>query len=401
MRDVVILDAVRTAVGKLGGSLKDVEADRLAEACIRELLSRNPAIEPARIDEVIFGQAKQSADISNLARVASLRAGIPISTPGYTIHRQCGSGLQVINSAAMQIQTGNADIILCGGAESMSTAPYYVNGVRFGVRAGNIQLKDPNVASQPGSQPVEIYGDLKMGETAENIARDYGMTRDELDSYSLQSQERAMSAINEGRFKGQIVPYVIRGRKQDTVFDTDEHPRITSMESLAKLKPAFVNGGMVTAGNSSGRNDGAAALLVMAKETAKELGYKSGLRVVSFAAAGVDPTRMGLGPIPATQKALEKAGLTIDEIDVIELNEAFASQTLAFYREFGIDTKDPRVNPNGGAIALGHPIGGTGSILMTKLFHELGRQKARYGLETLCIAGGMGVATIVEQIDIK
>lgn len=399
MNDTVIVDGVRTAIGNIGGTLSTVTPDILAEKCIRQLLVRNDKICPEEISEVILGQAKQTCDISNIARVSSLKSGIPIEVPGYTIHRQCGSGLQSINTGALQIMTGNADIIICGGAESMSTAPYYVSGVRFGVKAGNIELKDPNVASQPGSQPYDEYGDLKMGITAENIAEKYGMTREELDSYSLQSQQRAKNAIDNGLFKSEIVPITIKQKKAEIVFDTDEHPRESSMEGLGKLRPAFKDNGLVTAGNSSGRNDGAAALLLMSIDKAKEKGYTTGLKVVSFAASGVDPRYMGLGPIPATRKALEKANLKIEDIDCIELNEAFASQTLAFYKEFNIDVNTTKINPNGGAIALGHPIGATGAILATKLLHQMNRTNAKYGLVTLCIAGGMGIATVFEKIN--
>ena len=399
MREVVIVDSVRTPIGALGGSMKDLPADVLAAEVIKELLRRSK-LDSNEIDEVILGQAKQTADISNIARVASLRAGIPLHVPGYTIHRQCGSGLQSINTATQQIQTGNAEVVLCGGAESMSTAPYYVSGVRFGVKAGNIELRDPNTASQPGSQPYEEYGDLTMGYTAENIAETYGISREEQDLFALQSQERAHKAIIEGKFKDEIVPLNIKQGKKVVLFDTDEYPRETSLEALAKLKAVFKSTGSVTAGNASGRNDGAAVLLTMTKEKAVELGYTQGLKIVSFAAVGVDPNYMGLGPIPATVKALEKAGLTMEEIDVIELNEAFAAQALAFYKEFHIEITSEKVNPNGGAISLGHPIGATGAILMTKLMHEMKRRNARYGLVTLCIAGGLGITTIVELVNL-
>ncbi len=396
MEDAVIVAGVRTAIGKLMGSLESQTPDCLAAAVIGELLRRTN-VEGQDVDEVIFGQAKQTADCSNVARVAALRAGIPETVPGYTVHRQCGSGVQALNSAAMQIQTNNARIIIAGGVESMSTAPYYVNGIRGGIKAGNLVLKDPNTESQPGSQPIEKYGDLRMGMTAENIAQQYGITRQEQDLFALQSQERAAQAVKEGVFREEIVPYEVKRKKQTILFDQDEHLRQTSMEALGKLQPAFKAGGSVTAGNSSGRNDGAAALMVMAKQTAREMGFREAYRVVSFASAGVEPQLMGLGPIPATRQALEKAGLELEQMDVIELNEAFAAQALAFFREFKLDYRDPRVNPNGGAIAMGHPIGGTGAILLTKLIHEMHRKEARFGLVTLCIAGGMGIATILER----
>lgn len=397
MKNVVIVESVRTAIGKLGGSMKNVTADYLGEYVIRDLVSKT-GIDVNQIDEVILGQAKQSADISNIARVSSIRAGLPLSIPGYTVHRQCGSGLQSINSAVQQIQSENGDIIIAGGAESMSTAPYYVSGVRFGVTAGNIVLKDPNTASQPGSQPSEVYGeDITMGWTSDNVAKEYELTRLQQDEFAFQSQQRAQKAISEGYFKDEIVPVEIKERKNTFTFDTDEHPRETSIEKLGKLRSVFSKDGTTTAGNASGRNDGAAAVLVMSEEKANEFGCTEGVRVVAQASAGVEPTTMGLGPIPATQKALEKAGLTIEDIDVIELNEAFAGQALAFLKEFNLPFDTEKVNPNGGAIALGHPIGATGAILMTKLMHELKRTGKRYGLVTLCIAGGMGIATIVEN----
>lgn len=396
----VIVDSVRTAIGNMGGALQNVTADVLASRVIETLMEKNP-VHGDEVDEVILGQAKQNCDISNIARVAGLKAGLSQSVPGFTVHRQCGSGLQAINCAVMQIETENSQIILAGGVESMSTAPYYVSGVRFGTRAGNVQLKDPNTASQPGSQPYEIYGDLTMGMTAENIAEKYGITREEQDRFALMSQERAQAAIMSGKFKDEIVPLEVKNKKTTLVFDTDEHPRDTSLELLGHLRPAFKAEGCVTAGNSSSRNDGAGAQLVMTEERARALGYKTGFRVVAFTAVGVDPVTMGLGPIPATKKALVKSGMTMDDLDVVELNEAFAAQSVAFYKEFGLELEDPRVNPNGGAIALGHPIGATGSILATKLFHEMVRQEnARYGLVTLCIAGGMGIATIFEKVSL-
>lgn len=401
MKNVVIVDSVRTAIGKLGGAMKEVTADYLGEYVIRELLERTQ-VDANEIDEVILGQAKQSADISNVARVSSLRAGLPLSVPGYTLHRQCGSGLQSINSAVQQIQSENADIVIAGGVESMSTAPYYVSGVRFGVTAGNVELRDPNTASQPGSQPQEVYGTaITMGWTSDNVAKQYEITREEQDAYALRSQQRAQHAIEVGLFADQIVPVEMKQRKKVITFNVDEHPRETTMEALAKLRPVFSPDGTTTAGNASGRNDGAAALLVMSEDKAKELGYTKGVRVVAQAAAGVDPVTMGLGPIPATRKALEKARLTIDDIDVVELNEAFAAQTLAFFKEFNLPYDSEKVNPNGGAIALGHPIGATGAILMTKLMHELQRTGKRYGLVTLCIAGGIGIATIVENLSVS
>lgn len=398
LKNVVIVDSVRLAVGKLGGTLINETADRLAAKVIDELVKRIN-LDTSKVDEVIFGQAKQTSDISNLARVASLRAGIPIEVPGYTLHRQCGSGLQAINSAAQQIMAGYADIIIAGGAESMSTAPYYVNGIRFGTKAGNIDLKDPNTASQPGSQPIEIYGELNMGLTAENVAERYGITREEQDEFALRSQTKTNQAIKNGYFEKEIVPYEVKVRKETLEFKVDEYPKETSLEKLSKLAPVFKKGGTVTAGNASGRNDGASALLVMSEEKAKELDYQPKARIITQAAAGLRPDEMGMGPAVAIKKALLQTDLTVDDLDVIELNEAFASQAVACVRVLGLDIE--KVNPNGGAISMGHPIGATGAILMTKLLHELERTGKRYGCVTLCIAGGLGIATIVENLQAK
>lgn len=394
MKEVVIVEGVRTAIGKLGGSLLNETADILGSTVIRELLNRTQ-LDPSLIDEVILGQAKQSADQSNVARLASLRAELPITVPGYTVHRQCGSGLQSINNAAQQIALGYSDIIIAGGTESMSTAPYYLRNARYGYGVGNAVMLDPNTESQPGSQPFEVYGISTMGETAENLAEKYSISREEQDAFAHLSQERTAKAIQEGYFDKQIVPYEVKKRKSIEIFEKDEHPFLTSKEKLSTLKPVFRKGGTVTAGNSSGRNDGAAVLLIMSNEKALELGYKPKVKILAQAAAGVDPSIMGIGPVPATLKALKQANLSIQDIDIIELNEAFAAQSIAVINELGLDIN--RVNPNGGAIAMGHPIGATGAILMTKLIHELERTGKRYGLVTLCIAGGLGVSTIVEN----
>lgn len=395
MKEVVIVDGVRTAIGRMGGTLKDVEVDFLAAKVIREILRRTE-IEDGDVDEVILGHAKQSSDNPNLARLALLRAGMPVEIPGYTVHRQCGSGLQAIHNAVQQIQCGLADVIVAGGAESMSTAPYYIRGARYGLIAGNGEIVDPNTESQPRAQPIEVYGHLTMGLTAENLAEQYDISREAQDAYALESQTRAARAIEAGLFKDEIVPYEVKQRKQTIVFDTDEHPRKTSMEKLAKLKPVFKEGGTVTAGNASGRNDAASALLIMSREMAEARGLKPKARVVAQASAGVRPDIMGIGPVPATKKALQMAGLSLEAIDLIELNEAFAAQTLAVMQEMGMDHE--KVNVNGGAIALGHPIGATGAILMTKLIHELERRGGRYGLVTLCVGGGQGISCIVENL---
>lgn len=395
MRDVVIVDGVRTAIGRMGGTLKDVEVDFLSERVMREALKRSQ-VHGEDIDEVVWGHAKQSSDVPNLARLAALRADLSIKVPGYTVHRQCGSGLQAINNAAQQIMCGLDEIILAGGAESMSTAPYYLRKARYGYEAGNAEIVDPNTESQPRAQPIEVYGHLTMGLTAENLAEKYGISREEQDQFAMLSQDKAIQAIQSGTFKPEIIPYEMKKRKETIIFDTDEHPRQTSMEKLAELKAVFKKGGTVTAGNASGRNDGAGAVVVMSAEEAQRRGLKPRLRIVSHASAGVSPEIMGIGPVPSTLKALKIAGLSMKDIDLIELNEAFAAQALAVVKELQIDMA--KLNVNGGAIALGHPIGGTGAILMVKLMNELERRGKRYGLITMCVGGGQGISTIVENL---
>lgn len=397
MRNVVIVDSVRTAVGRIGGSIKDVQVDFLAAKVIEEIVSRT-GVEKKDIDEVIMGQTKQSTDAPNLARLALLRAGLPVELPGYTVHRQCGSGLQAINNSAQQIMCGLADVIIAGGAESMSTAPYYIRNARYGLGGGNSLLLDPNTESQPRSQPFEIYGNLTMGFTAENLAEQYAISREEQDEFALRSQELANQAIQEEHFKKEIVSYEIKLRNGVKIFDQDEHPRLTSIEKLSALKPVFKEGGTVTAGNSSGRNDGASAVLVMSEDKALKYGFKPKARIISQAVSGVSPEIMGIGPVEATKKALSRAGISLEQVGLIELNEAFAAQALAVIKELNMDLE--RVNVNGGAIALGHPLGATGAILMTKLLHEMERRGEKYGLVTLCIGGGQGISTIVENCNV-
>lgn len=397
MKNVLIVDSVRTAVGRIGGSLRDVDVDFLAAKVIEEVINRTGVVKED-IDEVIIGQAKQSTDAPNLARLALLRAGLPIEVTGYTVHRQCGSGLQAINNGAQQIMCGLSDIVIAGGAESMSRAPFYIRNGRYGFGVGNTEILDSNTESQPRSQPVETYGNLTMGMTAENLAEKYQISREEQDELALRSQVLAQAAIKEGRFNSQIIPYEVKQRKHSFIFDKDEHPRETNMEKLRNLKPVFKENGTVTAGNTSGRNDGAGAVLLMTDEAAQKYELKPKARVIAQAVAGVSPEIMGIGPAPATRKALKQAGLTLDDISLIELNEAFAAQALAVIKELGLDLN--RVNVNGGAIALGHPIGGSGAVLMTKLLHELERRGERYGLATFCIGGGLGITTIVENLQV-
>ncbi|GAB6171582.1 acetyl-CoA C-acetyltransferase [Paradesulfitobacterium aromaticivorans] len=395
MQEAVILAGVRTAVGRVGGSLQDVEVDFLAARVIREVLERS-GIPDQAVDEVILGQTKQSSDNPNLARLALLRANMPEDVPAYTVHRQCGSGLTAVNNAVQAIWSGYSDVVIAGGAESMSTAPYYLRNARYGYRMGNAEILDPNTESQPRCQPEDRYGRLTMGLTAENLAEKYNISRQEQDEFALMSQERALRAIRNGLFKEEIVPYEVKQKKGVTVFDTDEHPRETTLAQLAKLPPVFKDGGSVTAGNSSGRNDGAAVVIIATPEKAKEFGLKPIAKVIGMGARGVSPQIMGIGPVPSTQAALKMTGLSLGQIDLIELNEAFAAQTLAVVKELGLDLA--KTNVNGGAIALGHPLGATGAIILVKLLNELRRRGKKYGLATLCIGGGMGISTIVENL---
>ncbi len=394
MTDVVIVSAVRTALGRLGGALKDVQPEDLAQVVITAAVER-AGVEPAEVDEVVMGQTKQSADAANLARVAALKAGFPVSVPAYTVMRQCGSGLQAVGNALQAIRAGDAEIVVAGGVENMSLAPYYLRGARFGFRLGNSVLVDPNTESQPRSQPYEVYGDLTMGLTAENLVERYGITREEQDVFALRSQERAFAAIDAGRFDDEIVPVPVpAGKGPATAFVVDEYPRHTSLEQLAALQPFFKDGGTVTPGNSSGRNDGAACLVLMSADAARARGVAPLATIRGHAVAGVDPRYMGIGPVPASRKALERAGLTLADIGLVEINEAFAAQMIACVRELGLD--EETLNVNGGAIALGHPLGCSGARILTTLIHEMRKRGTRYGLAGICIAGGQGMATIIE-----
>ncbi|MBX9970746.1 thiolase family protein [Priestia aryabhattai] len=397
MKDAVIVESVRTPIGKLGGALSNVLVDFLAAKVIKEVVNRSE-LDPGLVDEVILGQAKQNADSSNLARLALLRAELPVQIPGYTLHRQCGSGLQAINNADMQIKLGLSDVVIAGGAESMSTAPYYIRQARYGYRSGNGLLLDPNIESQPYSQPIEEYGPLRMGDTAENLAKRYKIDRVEQDEFALRSQELAQRAIINGLFKSEIVPYEVNNRKDSFLFESDEHPRSTTLEKLSTLKPVFNPNGTVTAGNASGRNDAASAVLMMSESIARERGFTPKARIVAHASSGVSPEIMGIGPVYSTQKALNMSGLCLEDIGLIELNEAFSAQALAVIKELNLNLET--VNVNGGAIALGHPIGATGAILTTKLLHEMERRGEKYGLVTLCIAGGQGITTIFENLQV-
>jgi len=396
MEQVVIVSAVRTAVGKIGGSLRDVQADDLAKIVMQECI-RRAQIDPETIDEVIFGQTKQSSDSANLARVAALKAGIPIHVPAYTVMRQCASGLQAVNNAAQAIMSGQANTIVAGGTESMSSSVYYLRNARYGYNAGNSVLYDSNIESQYHCQPIEIYGKLNMGLTAENVAVKYGISREEQDMFAMGSQEKAHAAIKTGKFVDEILPVTIPKKKGTSViFDTDEFPRLSTMEQLAKLKPAFKDDGTVTAGNSSGRNDGAASLVIMSASEAQRRNIKPLAILRSHAVVGVPPEIMGIGPVYAVQKALKLAGLNLGDIGLIELNEAFAAQSLACIKELNLNTDI--LNVNGGSIAIGHALGSTGARILTTLLYEMRRRKVKYGLTSLCIGGGMGIADIIELV---
>lgn len=399
MKDVVIVEACRTAVGSMGGSLRPLDADDLAQAAIGGVLERS-GVDPSVIDEVIMGHCRQSSDNPNIARIAALRCGIPESVSAYTVMRQCASGMTAVAGGATAIAAGVNDVVLAGGTESMSNAVFYIRNARWGVGTGNTTLIDSLTEGQFRSQPQDIYGTFNMGMTADNVAEKLSISREDQDKFALASQEKALTAIREGRFMDEIVPVTVpQGRKKDPViFDTDEFPRETSLEKLAKLKPVFRTdgSGTVTAGNSSGRNDGASALLLMSAEKAKELGLKPLAAIRGHATAGIDPRIMGLGPVPAVKKLLKQTGISMSDIQLIELNEAFAAQAVGCIRELGFN--EEIVNVNGGAIALGHPVGSSGARIVVTLIHEMRRRGLRHGLATLCIAGGMGQAMLVEAL---
>ena len=396
MRDVVIVEACRTAVGSFGGTIKDVMAEELARVVIQGILDRS-GIAPKEIDEVIMGHCRQSSDNPNIARIAALRCGIPEETPAYTVMRQCASAMSAVVTGVMSVQVGDNDVVIAGGTESMSSGVFYLRHPRFGLGTGNVTLYDSVTEGQFQSQPQETYGVFNMGVTADNVAKKLNISREDADIFALQSQERAAKAIADGKFLDEIVPVVIPQRKGDpVVFDVDEFPRSTSLEKLAKLKPAFGNDGVTTAGNACGRNDGASVLLIMTPEKAAELGLKPLARFVSYATVGIDPRIMGLGPVEAVKKALKRAEMTLEQIELIELNEAFAAQALGCIRELGLNQEI--VNVNGGAVALGHPVGSSGCRLIVTLLYEMIRRGSKYGLASLCIAGGMGQATIIETL---
>ncbi|HEY1113126.1 MAG TPA: acetyl-CoA C-acyltransferase [Chitinophagaceae bacterium] len=398
MRNVYVIDAVRTPIGKYAGALSSVRPDDLLAGVIRELMARNPNVDPTAIEDVIAGDANQAGeDNRNVARMAALLAGLPVTIPGNTVNRLCASGLQAIMDGARQIECDDAELIIACGVESMSRAPFVmpkatspfqrtpeVYDTTLGWRFVNNKLQD-------------VHYPYSMGETGENVARQWGISREAQDAFALESQEKYFAALERGAWKDEIVPVAVEGGKGSvTLVDTDEHPRRTTLEKLASLKPAFVKDGTVTAGNSSGINDGAAAMLLASEAAVKKYGLQPIAKVIAGAVAGVDPAIMGIGPVPATQKALRRASLSIANMDLIELNEAFAAQSLACIHDLQIDRA--RVNVNGGAIALGHPLGCSGVRLSTTLVHEMKRRGSKYGLATMCVGVGQGASIIFEGV---
>jgi 3-oxoadipyl-CoA thiolase len=400
LREAWIVAALRSPFGRYGGVLASVRPDDLAAAVIRALVERS-GIDPALIEDVILGCANQGGeDNRNVARMAALLAGLPVEVAGLTVNRLCGSGLQALNSAAHAIGSGDGEVFIAGGVESMSRAPFVMLKPETGFERGDRALVDTTLGWRFVNPALAAaHHPYSMGETGENVAEKLGVSREDQDAFALASQRKAAAAIAEGRYRDQLVAIPVPQRKGDPILvDVDEHPRPdTTAEALARLRPAFRQGGSVTAGNASGINDGASAVLVVEAERARALGLRPMARVVATAVAGVDPAVMGLGPIPATRKALQRAGLTVDDLDLVELNEAFASQSVACIRELGLDPD--RVNVDGGAIALGHPLGASGGRLVTTLVHGLRRTGGRYGLASMCIGVGQGIATIVERID--
>ena len=396
MEQVYLMGAVRTAIGKYGGSLKNVPAHELGALVIREALER-AQVPGEWVDEVILGEVRQSTEASNIARCALLEAGLPETVPGFTVNRLCASAMQAILCGCQEIWTGQAQTIVAGGTENMSRAPIYLRGTRWGGNKNT--LVDSNIEAGSTAAPASIYGtELSMTRTAENVAERFHITREEQDAFSVESQRRAAAAIQAGYFRKEIVPVHVKEKKNEFIFDTDEFVKpSTNMEVLAKLRSIVKPGGTVTAGNSCGLNDGAAAVVLMGEEKMREAGLKPLARIIDVTAAALDPTIMGYGPYYATKKILQRTGMSLDQIDLIELNEAFASQAVACIRDLGLDPE--KVNISGGAIALGHPLGCTGARLVVTLLHNLQRTGGRYGLATLCIGGGQSMAAIIERLD--
>jgi acetyl-CoA C-acetyltransferase len=393
MNNPVIVAAKRTAIGAYGGTLSSISAAELGRMVTQQVI-KDTGINPAAFDEVLLGCVLQGGLGQNVARQVSVNSGIPIEVPAMTINQVCGSGLRSVSLAAQTIISGDNDVVLAGGCENMSRAAYVQDNVRFGAKMGNVAMRDMMI----GDALTDVFSNVHMGITAENIAEKYGISRQEQDEFAAYSQQKAQDAIESGKFREEIVPVAIPQRKKDDIiFDTDEHPRFgTTAQSLAKLRPAFKADGTVTAGNASGINDGACALIVMSAGKASELGIKPMAEIVSFASVGVDPSIMGIGPVPASRLALKKAGLTISDIDLFELNEAFAAQSLAVLKDLQIPIE--KVNVNGGAIAIGHPVGASGARILTTLIYEMIRRNSQYGLASLCVGGGMGVSMIIKTV---
>lgn len=399
MNTPVIIDAIRTPIGRIGGALKEVRPDDLGALVIQKLLERNP-LDVGTIDDVMMGCANQAGeDNRNVARMSLLLAGLPVEVPGVTVNRLCGSGLEAVNQSANAIKAGAGEVYIAGGLESMTRAPLVMMKPGAAFQRGNQQLVDTTLGWRLVNDKMnELYPPISLGETAEKVAEQYGISREAQDEFALRSQQNYERALAEGKWAAEIVPVELRGRKGDvTLFDRDEHARPeTTIEQLQKLKPAFQANGTVTAGNSSGLNDGASALLIMEQKAALAAGLKPRARIVASAVAGVDPSVMGIGPIPATHKALKQAGLSLADIDLFEFNEAFAAQAVACVQELGVNPD--LVNVNGGAIALGHPLGASGARILTTLLYEMERREARYGLAAMCIGVGQGIATIIERV---
>ena len=402
MADAVICEPLRTPVGGFGGALRDVAPQELAATVIRELVRRT-GITADQVDDVVFGHCYPTMDAPAIGRVAALDAGLEVTVPGIQVDRRCGSGLQAVLYAAMAVQTGGASLVLAGGAESMSGATYYSQAPRWGTKAGGFEFKDALAEGRvhAGGKNHPVWGG--MIETAENVRKRYSIGREEQDRLAVRSHEKATAAVKEGRYVDELVPVTVPGRKSSTVVDADEHIRPdAALDSLAKLRPIMGKSdpeATVTAGNASGQNDGAAACIVTTPDHAEQLGLRPLARLVSWGLAGVGPEVMGIGPVPATSAALSRAGLSLSDIDVIELNEAFAAQALGVGREWGIDlVTDERVNPNGSGISLGHPVGATGVRILATMLREMDRREARYGLETMCIGGGQGLAAVFERV---
>jgi acetyl-CoA C-acetyltransferase len=403
VRDAVICEPLRTAVGGFGGVFRDVPPTQLAASVIQELVRRT-SLPAAEVEDVMLGQCYPNGEAPAIGRVAALDAGLPIEVPGVQLDRRCGSGLQAILLGCMQVQTGAADLVLAGGAESMSQAEFYAMGMRWGVRGGGVRLEDRLARSRVTAGGIHHLIEGGMIETAENVRRQYGVPREEQDELALRSHQRAVAAHESGTFAEEIVPVAVKSRKEERLIDRDEHPRAdTTLERLSELRPLLGAGdpdATVTAGNASGQNDGAAVCIVTHPLKAAELGLQPFARLVSWSVAGVAPETMGIGPVPATRRALERAGLSLAEMDLIELNEAFAAQALAVLREWELPDGLERVNVHGSGISLGHPVGATGGRILTTLLRELRRRGGRYGLETMCIGGGQGMAAVFENVDL-